>query len=213
MKTGCARILRSAVEMEVEMDTAHSRISVEMEMKERVCVNNADTALCAREEEEGEGGREGGGAVDAAPACTCRCVLRMRMETEACNAMDVEAGTCTRAWNAGSLSHCLRARLPRGAWCTDAEKHIRPCTPGSEYDFGCGRVHLRVGGGEDGECGVCAAAADVHAHTNPRDGEAEAWPYVSHWARTSAHAPSQLQRASTARANDGTLLPPAETCP
>jgi hypothetical protein len=64
------------------MHTAHSRISVEMEMKERVCVNNADTALCAREEEEGEGGREGGGAVDAAPACTCRCVLRMRMETE-----------------------------------------------------------------------------------------------------------------------------------
>ncbi|KAJ7820290.1 hypothetical protein B0H13DRAFT_2292023 [Mycena leptocephala] len=171
---------------------------------------DGDEGAC---EEEGEGGREGGGAVDAAPACTCRCVLRMRMETEACNAMDVEAGTCTRAWNAGSLSHCLRARLPRGAWCTDAEKHIRPCTPGSEYDFGCGRVHLRVGGGEDGECGVCAAAADVHAHTNPRDGEAEAWPYVSHWARTSAHAPSQLQRASTARANDGTLLPPAETCP
>jgi hypothetical protein len=59
-------------------------------------------------------------------------------------------------------------------------------------------------------CGVRVAA--VRAHTNPKEGEAGVWLYVSHKARVSAHAPSELTpRASAVRANDVALLPLAGT--
>jgi hypothetical protein len=73
------------------------------------------------------------------------------------HAVDVEAGTCTRARNGdvevGTLPRRrLRTHLPRASAayrCLETHAYLHP---GSGYDFRCGCACSRVGGGGDGEC-------------------------------------------------------------
>ncbi|KAJ7816323.1 hypothetical protein B0H13DRAFT_2380485 [Mycena leptocephala] len=172
-------------ENEMEMDTAHSRISVQMlvsvEMKKRECVYRS-----ARERE-----------VEPSTPLPIRLSMGMRMETEVQRRVPRYC-VCTRARNRRFLWRARNGTLPRCLHDPSSCEYGLQMHAHRDLNTTLGvdvraRSSVEVGIlvisplAVERRAGFAPRLLCLYAHTNPRDGEAG----VSHRASASAHTPSK----------------------